>query len=310
MTKNMGVEIIGIGASTVDILMPVDEFSEGEGTEKVSEIQMAGGGPVATACVVASKMGVRTGMVDRVGTDWRGEFIGRDFKAFNVCTDELVYSQGKQSPLSVIQVRRCDGARRIFWQPGTVGELVVDELPVMSLRDCRYLHINGRHQDAALEAAAIVRRHGGVVSFDGGCGRYTEGVREYVGLVDWWIVARTFATAWVGEMEPLEQVRRLLVEGGGSFAGITDGVEGAWFANADGVVWHQPAYLAERVVDTTGCGDVFHGAFLAAHAHGLDFREAGYIAARAAARKVGGYGGRACLPGWEEALSWLSGLEG
>jgi len=301
MKIQQDLDIIGIGASTVDLLMPVDEFGGSEGAVELSGVRMAGGGPVATACVVAAHLGVKTAMLDRVGTDWRGDLILKEFETFNVCTEELVCCQGKESPLSVVQVRRRDGARRIFWHPGTVKELVADELPVHWLRNCRYLHLNGRHSEAALAAAELVEGNGdNIVSFDGGGGRYSEKVHEFVGLVDWWIVARNFATAWLGDMPVEEQVRKLLDVGKGCLAGITDGGNGAWFVCDDGQEWHQPAYPPQKVVDTTGCGDVFHGAFLASHARGMGCKEAGRIAAWVASCKAGGFGGRANLPRWQD----------
>jgi len=52
----------------------------------------------------------------------------------------------------------------------------------------------------------------------------------------------------------------------------TAGADGAWYGEDEGDVRHQPAFAVE-VVDTTGCGDVFHGAYASALARGLGLEE-------------------------------------
>ena len=77
---------------------------------------------------------------------------------------------------------------------------------------------------------------------------------------------------------------------------VTDGADGVWFrdaASADG--HHQPSFKVP-VIDTTGCGDVFHGAYAVALARGLDASERVRFAAAAGAICATGRGGRGRLP--------------
>jgi sugar/nucleoside kinase (ribokinase family) len=87
---------------------------------------------------------------------------------------------------------------------------------------------------------------------------------------------------------------------------VTEGEHGCWCAAPEGT-FHVPAFPAPAVVDTTGAGDVFHGAFLSARARGEGLRPALRLAAAAAALKCGALGGRAGIPTREEALAFAAG---
>jgi len=86
------------------------------------------------------------------------------------------------------------------------------------------------------------------------------------------------------------------VHGGGApIVGITHGAEGSWFLAGEGEQFHQPAFPVEPVIDTTGCGNVFHGAFLFAA-----------LASAAAACNAGTLGGRGHLPTISEVERFLA----
>jgi sugar/nucleoside kinase (ribokinase family) len=107
----------------------------------------------------------------------------------------------------------------------------------------------------------------------------------------------------VGErsLEVAEALRAL----GSRVAVVTDGERGCWCASADGT-FHLPAYPV-AAVDTTGAGDVFHGAFLAAIARGWDLRRSLLVASAAAALKCRKLGGRAGIPTLNETLALVDG---
>jgi sulfofructose kinase len=88
-------------------------------------------------------------------------------------------------------------------------------------------------------------------------------------------------------------------------AGVTRGAEGySWLAK-NGASGFQPAYPAD-VVDTTGAGDAFHGAFAWALADGRSAQECARIAAAVAALKCRRLGARAGLPTRAELEDFLT----
>jgi sugar/nucleoside kinase (ribokinase family) len=88
---------------------------------------------------------------------------------------------------------------------------------------------------------------------------------------------------------------------------VTEGERGSWCATPDGQ-FHVPAYPV-RPLDTTGAGDVFHGAFLYGRARGWDLRRSLALASAAASLKCRALGGRAGIPTLEEALSLVESNE-
>jgi sugar/nucleoside kinase (ribokinase family) len=105
------------------------------------------------------------------------------------------------------------------------------------------------------------------------------------------------ALAGASLLEVAEQIRQL----GSGVAAITDGERGCWCATPNGPL-HIPAFAVD-VVDTTGAGDVFHGAFLVGITRGWDLARSLTFAAAVAALKCRVLGGRAGIPTMEEALA-------
>jgi sugar/nucleoside kinase (ribokinase family) len=102
-----------------------------------------------------------------------------------------------------------------------------------------------------------------------------------------------FARTLTGE-EIVERVLHCLVEKTAAQLIVTDGAHGSWALTEDGV-FHQPAF-AVSAVDTTGCGDAFHGAYGAGLLGGLPLHGRMELAAWVASQVALGLGGRNHLP--------------
>lgn len=293
------LDLAGIGMSVIDTLQVVEELPSAEGVTEVLEHKTQGGGPVPTAIVTAARLGARTAIIDRIGSDWRGELAAREYREAGVGTADLMLEPGKTTTFGTVLVRRRDGARHIVFSPGDFTPIRTDELPLATIRSAKILHLNGRHWPACIAAAWVARENGGEVSFDGGANRFRESIRELLIHVDIHIAAREFAGRLAGSDDTGDQLAAMIGLGA-RIAGITDGVRGSWFATAEGEVFHQPAFEISPVMDTTGCGDVFHGAFLFAHSRGWTARESATFASAAAAINATALGGRGCLPALEQ----------
>lgn len=297
------MDILGIGMSTLDAGLRLPEFPSDGGVTEAIDSSSGGGGPVPTALCAASRYGASAAILDRIGGDWRGERIRADYEAFGVSTRHLLEDTGRISSFSDVLVRERDGERHVIFHRGNFRDLDESDLPVEDLDHCRFLHLNGRHWPACVRAAERVRRSGGMVSFDGGAGRFDPKFRELLALVDVLVVARDFAEKLSDSAEREAQFLALS-EWGASVVGITDGENGSWFCTSEDGAFHQPAFPVE-VVDTTGCGDVFHGVLLAARCGGGDWKEAARHASAAAAINATALGGRGKLPTRSEIGSFL-----
>lgn len=294
-------DVLGLGVSTLDVLSLVVDFPAGEGVQRAAQITVQGGGPVATAVVTAACLGARTAMIDCLGDDWRGELILAEYRQAGVQTDYLRIAPGCASAVASIWVRQADGARAIAYSPGSTPELTPAELPAAVLAQTGILHLNGRHLEAGLHACRLVQQAGGRVSFDGGANRYRPELRALLPLTDICIVALDFARQYTGLADIIGAARALLAEGPALVA-VTDGLRGSWVFSRHGEPFHQPAFPVADGVDTTGCGDTYHGAFLFGLSRGLPLTTCARLASKTAAhtcRFLGGRGGLATLSQWD-----------
>ena len=290
----MQFDVIGLGVSTLDILSLVGTFPSGDGVQRAAAVAVQGGGPVSTAIVTAAALGARTAMIDRLGDDWRGTAIMDEYRQSGVATDFLLRMPDCTSSIATILVRQADGARAIAYCPGTTPEVSPADIPAEAIAAARILHINGRYPEACLHACRTARQAGVKVSFDGGAHRYRPEVRPLVALTDIGIVALDFARQYSGHTEVDAAAGALLAEGM-ELVVITDGVRGSWIYPRDGESFHQPAFPPVDLVDTTGCGDTYHGAFLFGLARDWPLTECAVLASKVAAENCRFLGGRGVL---------------
>lgn len=300
----MHTGILGLGASTIDILSLVTHLPAADENLQASAITVQGGGPVATALVTAAHLGARCAMLDTLGDDWRGRLIHEEFERAGVDVSHTLSRAGWTSPMSCILVKQDDGARSIIWSPGSAPDFPAEQLPVEAIRAASILHVNGRHWEACMQAVRVARQAGVQVSFDGGAGRYRAELDELLPLTDICIVAREFAERCTREVDMQAAAHRLL-EIGPRLVVITDGVRGSWVQPRGGASFHQPAYLMPRVVDTTGCGDSYHGAFLFGMLQDLPLESVAALASAVAAMNTQQLGGRAALPTYDAVQAFL-----
>lgn len=254
-------DIVGIGASTLDRFVMVKAFPTGREVQEAVMTAVDGGGPVATALATAGKYGIDTVMIDVIGDDIGGTHILDDFDYYNVETSHIESARDSKSASATILVNEKTGDRAIFFERSTAPELESLDKHKACIEGGHILHINGRHRKCLIEAMTICKQSGNLVSFDGGANRYDEGLKDITRASDIVIVARDYAEKYTGTMD-LEEACRIIHERGAYIAGVTDGAEGSCFVWPDGTFYRCPAFPQDTVLDTTGAGDSFHGAFL------------------------------------------------
>ncbi len=204
--------------------------------------------------------------------------------------------------MSIILVNAPTGERSILYDPGTAAEVVIGEAEADAVRAARILHLDGWNIAAAITAARVAREAGVLVSFDGSAGEAWREVGALLPLVDVLVVAREFARCFTGEDEPAAAGPALLSTGAREVV-ITDGANGCWYWDAAGSL-RQPAYEVS-VVDTTGAGDVFHGAYVYGLLQGWEPARRLRFASATAALKCTQPGGRLGIPNTLRVLDFL-----
>ena len=291
MSGETGIDVVGLGAATLDELWLVKEFQAAEGVQQALDHVTMGGGPVATALAVLASLGRSTALVDVCGDDAAGGKILAELDQLGVSTQFMQKVASARSAQAVVQVRAVDGARQILFLPSSAGEPKLNARITSLISSARVLHVNGRHESMAREAVRFAQESGVTISFDGGAGRYRDSIRDLVEASHLRIVSREFAARWSGAGD-IESMMRSLESPPARLVIITDGAHGSHARCPGEPVFHQPAHTAARLVDTTGCGDVYHGAFLHGWLSGWDVRRSVEFASDLAARNAEGLGGR------------------
>ena len=266
---NEVIDIVGIGASTLDRFIVVDHFPTGREVQQAISSTTDGGGPVATALATAGKYGSCTIMIDRIGDDMVGRYILEDFHKYNVNTEGIQVDADAKSGTATILVKQKTGERAVFFERSTATEPEFLEAHKQLIESAYILHINGRHRKLMRSAMAVAKEVGTIISLDGGAQRYDEDMKPITEASHIVIVARDYAEKYTGTTN-LEDACRIIHERGAFIAGVTDGANGSYFVWPDGTSYRCEPFTQATVVDTTGAGDSFHGAFLANLVHTIN----------------------------------------
>lgn len=300
-------DLISLGRATIDILNLVDHFPCGDDLIRVKESSLQGGGPVATAAAAATRLGLSTAIIDCIGDDWRGKMIMDEFKRIGVATELLQIAAEHSSSQSVILIEAGSGKRAIINARGDAPEPKLIPTAIHALQHCKVLHLASSYPVPSLETIQIVKTAGGKISFDGGSGLYRDSDRELIPSVDWCITSRSYAEQFTGQTE-ISKILSALKDQGPEIVAITEGREGCWYINQSGKAAHQPAFQIQPIIDTTGCGDAFHGGFIFGMVTYQSIEAAFEIASAVGALNALHLGGRQGLPDLESVQELINSL--
>ncbi len=297
----MSYEVVGLGCACLDFLGIVDRLPEVDEQVWMRESTQQGGGMVATALVTLSRLGVRTAFVGKTGDDVAGRFIKETFDRHGVDSAHMKRVPGVPSPLSTILVDQKTGRRTII-AGGASVETLPSEIPVGMVNSAQYLHLDTTCRPAACAAARIARDAGVPVVLDADSLSRPDDIEELLHLTDYLIASRMFSEALTGRTDPLEAAKALAAYGP-TVSVVTLG-EGGSVAFTGGRSFHTPAFAVD-VVDTTGAGDVYHGAFIFGLLQAWSLEKTAEFASAVAAMSCRRLGGQQGIPTLDEAMSFL-----
>lgn len=290
--------VVGLGLCVLDLVLRVERFEWRTERLRYDRCVEAGGGMAATAVVQAARLGCPAELLSLVGDDAEGRGLRRELREAGVRTRGLVLSPRLPTTRCVVLVRRRDGERRFVVPDRRALEAAAPRFDLARVRRGALLLVDGHFPQQALAAVRQARAVGAAVIGD--FHRLGPAARRLLPWIDYPIVAEEFARELAGGARAaITTLRRRW----GGVPVVTQGARG-------GLYWHEGrirrfAATPARVVDTTGAGDAFHGAFAAGLAHGLALPAAIGLAARAAARCCGALGGRAASVGPEALRPFL-----
>ena len=294
-------KIVGIGANVFDTLYNIPTYPTEDTKMRATASKTAGGGPVATGLVAASKLGENTAFIGLLSDDNAGKFLKEDFKKYGVNTDFIEIKSGFHSFTSVLWLCADSKTRTCVFDKGNLPPLVLNEAQQQAIIDADILMVDGNDMDAAVAGAKIARENGTKVLYD--CGGLYEGVERLLALTDIMIPSEEFSIGHTGCKTAEEAAKKLFEMYSPEVVVVTQGKNGGLLFDGKDITRY-PIYPAE-VVDSNGSGDVFHGAFAAGVIKGYEYLTCCHFSSAVSAIKCMGVGARESVPDFETVKKYL-----
>lgn len=298
-------QIVGIGRCTLDIIFRLPEFPTWEKGVVYDEYSIDGGGQVGTGLVAASKLGATTGYIGTAGTDYAGDLKLESLCEWDVDTSHVIRREGPDGQVILVTVQSGTG-ERVFNHSDRLDSEPVrpEELDYDYITDADYLLIDGSHAEAALQAAKWMSEAGKQVMLDGSKTKkpISQATKNLIPYVDVLVCGAGFAEKLTGEPDVYRAGKRVLEQGPNLFV-ETLGEKGSITVTKEGS-FNTPAFNVD-VKDTTGAGDVFHGAYLYGLIKGWSHQRIALFSTAVSALKCTRIGGRRSAPSLDKVLEFL-----
>jgi 2-dehydro-3-deoxygluconokinase len=295
------LDLIGLGECMVE-LWSDDALSRAQTMHK------AFGGDVLNALLTAARLGSKTGFVTRVGDDPFGLSLLQAWRTEGIDTTHASLIDGING-IYFVSVQ-ANGEREFSYRRAgsAASTLTPSDLNPAYVTSARILLLSGitqalsvSAQAATLAAARIAKEAGTLIAYDAnyrprlwadragspeaGLASAQTALRELLSLVDVALPSLPDDLPMFGEHDSIESKARSLTTLGPRMVAFKAGADGAWIFENDRLV-QVAADPVFKLVDTTGAGDAWNGAFLHVLAQGGSTLEAARQANRIAARKL------------------------
>lgn len=262
-------DVVGLGAHSVDEVYRLPAAPDFHGVNaklRIASSSVSVGGQVATALATCAAFGWRAAYASPLGTDDRASTIASALEARGVDLSLATRRDGN-SQHAVILIDDTTGERVVLWDRPASLDLRDDDLPVGAIRAARVLLIDDVDARASLAAARIARDAGVPIVTD--LDHVTPFTRDIIATASHPVLSEHLPHALTGEPD-LSRALPLLRTSTSALLVVTRGRRGAVAYDGDALI--DVPGVDVKVVDSTGSGDVFRGAFIDALLRGADTR--------------------------------------
>ena len=291
-------DLVGVGLNATDTLIKVAHFPAYGGKVPIDAEILSPGGQVASALAAAAKLGLRVKYIGTVGDDERGRVQLASLRESGMNLDHVEVREGCPNQMAYIIIDESTGERTVFWRRAECLRLDPEKITPENIGCARMLHIDGHDTRAVEKAARVARELRIPVSVD--VDTIYPGFDRVLPFVDYLVASSEFPARWTTESDPFRALELIQTEYGMPVAAMTLGAHGALArvrVNRVARFHYSPGFVVD-CVDTTGAGDVFHGAFCYAVLEGMPMPESLEFSNAMAAlncTRIGARGGIAAL---------------
>ena len=297
------MKILCIGHSSWDMTVPVDDYPIENTKYRFSEKYSAGGGPASNAAYLLGKWGIETVIATTIGSDDFGTKIKKAFQDIKVNTEYIETNYEKETSFSFILINKKNGSRTVFnvaTEHPALKKLNYDFTPDIIFTDG---HDYGATQNA------ISKYQNAISVID--AGRITPELLELCKYIKYIVCSKGFAETVTGMKfdfnNPQSLVNiytKLQDKYPNSNLTITLEEHGCLYTSGNEIKIMPGLKLTP--VDTTGAGDIFHGAFTYGLANGFDMDKIVTFANIAAGLSVTKMGSRLSIPSLSEVMDYYN----
>lgn len=291
-------DVVGVGLNATDTLIILPRFPAYGGKVPFQEEILSPGGQVASALVTCAALGLRVKYIGTVGDDERGRIQLESLRRSGINLDHVQVRANCPNQSAYILVDRSTGERTVLWKRPECLRLDPFEITPDLITCARLLHIDGHDTPAVERAARFARQAGIPVTVD--VDTIYHGFDRVLPHVDYLVSSSEFPASWTSESDPFRALELIQNEYGMRVAAMTLGAHGA-LARSGGRFYYSPGFVVE-CIDTTGAGDVFHGAFCYAVLQGMSLEETLEFSNAMAAMNCRALGARGGIANFDEAI--------
>ena len=285
-------KILCVGHSACDITYVLHEYPIENRKYKADETKIMGGGPTGNAAYLLGKFGEFPSYITTLGKDLYGDLIVKELESVQVDLKNSLIKEGYTTPCSMIITNTSNGSRTILNHRNK--NLIPSDYKIDYSLEPEIILFDGHEIELARMTLDTFPK--AVTILD--AGSYKEETVELAQKVDYLICSEDFARDYTKvdrlTEENYREVFSKLEDLNGKTVVITLGEKGCIYRK-DGELYNFPAFKT-KAVDTTGAGDIFHGAFVYSLGKGYDFIEAIKFSSVCASLSVEKIGGRESIP--------------
>lgn len=252
------IKILCIGHATYDITIPISKFIAENTKSIVNERISCGGGPASTAAYLLGKWGSDVSFVGIIGNDINGKKILKEFEEVNVDTSYVEVREGYETPASYIISSKEKGTRTILIYQKNKSEMKdidINFIPDIILIDGQEYNLSKKILEKYKDAISVID-----------AGKVTDTNIELCKMVNYVVCSKEFAENLSNmkfdfeNKETLKNIFMYLKEKFHNNIVITLENKGCLY-EINNEIKIMNAIKVETV-DSTGAGDIFHGAFV------------------------------------------------
>ena len=312
ITKTRDFDVVVVGEINADLILKGDVVPVfGQVEQLVDDAQLVMGSSAVIFACGATRLGLRTTFVGKVGNDMFGNFMIESMHERGIDTSGVVVDPELQTGLTVILAKQID--RAILTYLGSIPALAYDEIDFELISRCRHMHLSSffmldklRPDIARLFKKA--KEKGLSISLDTNydpAERWDDGLLKAMRFVNVLLPNDTEVKAIAGVDDLDEAVKRLKNQV--PMVGVKQGKDGALAVEDQGKIIYQET-IPVGVVDTVGAGDSFDAGFVYGYLNQWDLERILKLAVACGSLSTCQAGGTNAQPTLDEALQFIEKL--